>query len=69
MQITNASDMNGDVIAIKTRIRAWLYKKEYTAVITGFEHYQGNVVRVVAIRDDDGTEVKAFSDAVVRFRP
>jgi len=67
MQIISASDMNGDDIRIKTRIRAWLDSKEYTAVITGFEHYQGNVVRVVAIRDDDKTEVKTFSDAVVRF--
>ena len=68
MKITSASDVNGDVLNIKTRIRAWFDGKEYTAVITGFEHYQGSVVRVVAIRDDDGTEVKTFSDMAVRFK-
>lgn len=68
MKITSASDMNGDVLNIKTRIRTWYDRQEYTAIITGFEHYQGDVVRVVAIRDDDGTEIKTFSDAVVRFK-
>jgi len=68
MHITSASDINGDVIRINTRIKVWYDQEEYTAVITGFEHYQGNVVRVVAIRDDDGTETKTFSDAVVRFQ-
>ena len=67
--ITNAKDMNGDVISIRTRIKAWLNGQSYTAVITGFESYQGDVVRVVAIRDDDRTETKTFSDAVVVFRP
>lgn len=69
MQITSASDMNGDVLSIKTRIKTWINKQEYTATITGFERYQGNVVRVVAILDGDGTEIKTFSDAVVRFKP
>jgi len=68
MQITSASDMNGDDIRAKSKIKMWIEQKEYTAVVTGFEHYQGNIVRVVAILDDDGTEVKAFSDSVVRFR-
>jgi hypothetical protein len=68
MRITSASDMNGDVISIKTKIRLWISDGEHTAVITGFEHYQGNVVRVAAILDNDGTEVKVFSDAVIRFK-
>jgi hypothetical protein len=68
MHITMASDINGDVIRIGTRIKGSYGKDEYTAVITGFEHYQGNVVRVDAIRDDDGTEIKTFSDAIVRLQ-
>lgn len=68
MKITSASDMNGDVLNIKTQIKAWYENKEYTAVITGFEYYHGNVVRVIAIRDDDGTEARTFSDVVVRFK-
>ena len=68
MHITSARDMNGNVLNIKTRIKTTLNMKEYTAVIIGFEPYQGSVVRVVAMRDDDGTEVKTFSDAVVRFK-
>jgi hypothetical protein len=68
MQITSASDMNGDDIRAKSKIKMWIEQREYIAVVTGFEHYQGNIVRVVAILDDDGTEVKAFSDSVVRFR-
>jgi hypothetical protein len=66
--ISSASDMNGDDIRINTRIRVWIEQEERTAVITGFEHYQGNVVRVDAVLDDDGTEVKTFSDAVIRYR-
>jgi hypothetical protein len=68
MQVTRANDMNGDEVTISTRIKAYLEGQEYTAVITGFEQYYGNIVRITAIRDDDGTEVKAFSDAIVRFR-
>ena len=68
MRITSASDMNGDVLNIKTRIKTTINKREYTAVITGFEHFQGNVVRVTAILDDNGAEIKTFSDAVVRFK-
>ncbi|HWI67243.1 MAG TPA: hypothetical protein VNS88_02490 [Nitrospiraceae bacterium] len=69
MKITRANDMNGDVLTIKTRIRGWHDNKEFTAVITGFEYYQGDdCIRVVAIRDDDGTEVKTFNDVVVRFK-
>jgi hypothetical protein len=63
-----ANDINGDVIRVGTKIKGWYDQKEYTATITGFERYQGNVVRVIAIRDDDGTEHKTFSDAVVRFK-
>jgi hypothetical protein len=68
MPIQNVSDMNGDVLNVGTHIRATLDKQEYTAVITGFEHFQGNVLKVIAIRDDDKTEVTTFSDAVVRFK-
>jgi len=68
MQITSASDINGNVIRVGTKIKAWYDKKEYTAIITGFERYHANVVTVIAIRDDDGTETKTFSDAVVRFK-
>lgn len=68
MRITSANDVNGDVIRIGTTISAWLGGKEYIAKVTGFEHYQGNVVRVTATREDDGTEIKAFSDAVARVR-
>jgi hypothetical protein len=68
MQITSANDMNGDVVSINTRIKTTIDKQEYTAVITGFEHYQGNVVKVVAILDENGIEIVAFSDAVVRFK-
>jgi hypothetical protein len=68
MRITSASDMNGNAIGIKARIKYYDKRTEYTAVITGFEHYEGNVVRVTAIRDIDGTEVKLFSDSVARFR-
>ena len=68
MQITSASDINGDVISIGTQIKGWHAKEEYTATITGFEHYYANVVRVVATRDDDGTEIKAFSDSVFRVQ-
>jgi hypothetical protein len=66
MRITSASDMNGDVVSIGTEIKGWLGRKEYAAVITGFEHYQGNVVRVIAVLKDGGGEIKAFSDAIVR---
>jgi hypothetical protein len=68
MQITSASDINGDIIRIGTVIKIWHDQEEFTATITGFEHYQGNVVRVDATRDDDGTEFKTFSDAVTRFK-
>jgi hypothetical protein len=68
MPIQNVSDMNGDVLNVGTHIRATLDKQEYTAVITGFERFQGNVLKVIAIRDDDKTEVTTFSDAVVRFK-
>lgn len=68
MKITSASDMNGDVLNIKTRVRMTISKREYTAVITGFEHFQGNVVRVTAILDGIGAEIKTFSDAVVRLK-
>jgi hypothetical protein len=68
MQVTRASDMNGDDVTIGTRIKTTLDGQEYTAVITGFEHYFGNIVKVFAIIDDYGTEVATFSDAIVRFR-
>jgi hypothetical protein len=68
MQITSANDINGDVIRVNTKIKCWHDQEEYIATITGFERYQGNVVRVNAIRDDNGTEVKMFSDSVVRFK-
>jgi hypothetical protein len=67
MEITYCSDMNGDMIRAGTRIRAWLETEEYTAVVTSFERYQGNVVRITATRDGDGVEIKTFSDAVVRL--
>lgn len=67
MQITHCSDMNGDMIRVGTKIKAWCEAQEYTANVTGFEHYQGNVVRITATRDGDGVEMKAFSDAVVRM--
>jgi hypothetical protein len=65
MRITSARDLNGDEIRIGSRIETFDYKERFIAVIKGFEHYQGNVVRVVATREDDSTEVKTFSDAVV----
>jgi hypothetical protein len=66
MRITSASDMNGDVVNIGTEIKFWLDKTEYTATVTGFEHFQGNVVRVVAVLKDGGGEIKTFSDAIAR---
>jgi hypothetical protein len=68
MHITSANDINGDVIRIGTKIKIWHDQEEFTATVTSFEHYQGNVVRVDATRDDDGTEIKTFSDAVIRFK-
>jgi hypothetical protein len=68
MPITIASDMNGDAVTISTRIKVYLDGQECTAIITGFERYFGNVVKVFAIRDDDGAEVATFSDAIARFK-
>jgi hypothetical protein len=67
MRITSASDMNGDVVNIGTEIKGWLDRTEYTATVTGFESYQGNVVRVIASLKESGEEIKAFSDTIVRF--
>lgn len=67
MKITYCSDMNGDVIRVGTQIKAWYHDQEYTARVTSFERYQGNVVRITAIRDGDGVEMKEFSDAVIRI--
>ena len=71
--ITNAKDMNGDVISIRTRIKAWLNGQSYTAVITcASRATSGDVVAVVAIRDDDNNSPSGHpftSDAVVVFRP
>ena len=66
MRITSAIDLNGDEIRIGSRIEAFNLEDSFIAVIKGFERYQGNVVRVVATREDDNTEFKTFSDAVVR---
>jgi hypothetical protein len=71
MRITSASDMNGDTVNIGTEIKVWLGGSDYTeyvAVVTGFEHYQDNVVRVTAVLKDGGGEIKAFSDAIARSR-
>jgi hypothetical protein len=58
--------MNGDMIRVGTKIKTWIGTEEYTAVVTGFEHYQGNVVRITATVDD-GFEIKTFSDSSVRL--
>lgn len=64
-------DYHGNSLAAGDRVEGWLERVRYTATVKEVKPHHpgcGDHRHVVVIRDDDHTEVRTFSDAVVVHR-